>query len=338
MSSLAAARADNFYYPKDWRPENGSLNQYHKSHPLGKRAKDIADGILVVRFEMPFNVWCTHCEQHIGRGVRYNAKKKKVDMYFTTIIYEFRMPCTNCKGEMIIRTDPEKRGYKLVSGVRKKNEGEDITAEELGTEKINDPDVGIQIASDPFFRLEHEKEDQSNAIKRAKGIEAIIEIQDTQFKDDMASNAALRATFRKEKKRLRAKIEEADRMGLSIPLLDIEKEDIIEAKGIVFKNTQQAQRLRPIPISRQDQDQEDKKKKKRKLPISTPIRSSSSSSTKVRKTKDSFQHFGDTKASQLNRLKHLRLERKNKHSQMNTSSNSINTSRRNLLVRVQKSS
>ena len=89
MSSLAAARADNFYYPPGWDPSKGSINKFQKSHPLGARASQIDKGILVVRFEMPFNVWCTNCETHIGKGVRYNAKKKKVAMYFTTIIYEF---------------------------------------------------------------------------------------------------------------------------------------------------------------------------------------------------------------------------------------------------------
>ena len=39
MSSLAAARADNYYYPKEWDPSWGSLNKYQNSHPLGIRAK-----------------------------------------------------------------------------------------------------------------------------------------------------------------------------------------------------------------------------------------------------------------------------------------------------------
>ena len=28
MSSLAASRADNFYYPPDWRPEYGGISKY----------------------------------------------------------------------------------------------------------------------------------------------------------------------------------------------------------------------------------------------------------------------------------------------------------------------
>lgn len=30
MSSLAAARADNFYYPPEWDPSKGGLNKFVK--------------------------------------------------------------------------------------------------------------------------------------------------------------------------------------------------------------------------------------------------------------------------------------------------------------------
>jgi coiled-coil domain-containing protein 130 len=28
-------------------------------------------GILIIRFEMPFNIWCNGCGNHIGMGVRW---------------------------------------------------------------------------------------------------------------------------------------------------------------------------------------------------------------------------------------------------------------------------
>ena len=77
MSTLAAARADNFYYPKGWDPSKGSLNKYQNSHPLGKRAKKIDQGILVIRFEVPFHIRCDKCKEMIGKGVRFNAEKKQ---------------------------------------------------------------------------------------------------------------------------------------------------------------------------------------------------------------------------------------------------------------------
>jgi coiled-coil domain-containing protein 130 len=50
MSSLAASRADNFYFPPDFDPNQGSLNAQQGTHALGKRAKHIDKGIITVRY------------------------------------------------------------------------------------------------------------------------------------------------------------------------------------------------------------------------------------------------------------------------------------------------
>ncbi|KAF0682457.1 Aste57867_25409 [Aphanomyces stellatus] len=238
MSSLAAARADNFYFPPGWRPEMGGINKFQKSHPLGKRAKDIKDGILVVRFEMPFDVWCTNCNTHIGRGVRYNAKKAKVGMYHTTIIYEFKLTCATCQGTMIVRNDPEGRGYKLLDGIKKKTQMEDVewgTHDDDTLERLNAPEVGIAMAADPFFKLEHEEADKRVAKKRSSGLTALMERQE-KLADQYASNASLRSKFRAEKRVLKRKADDAAARQLSIPLADIHTDDVIASKSVLFHN------------------------------------------------------------------------------------------------------
>ena len=87
--------ADNFYYPPDYEPGKPSE---HNVNPLRERAKMLDKGVLVVRFEMPYSVWCTTCNAHIGRGVRYNARKKCIGKYFSTKIWEFSMLCVYCQG------------------------------------------------------------------------------------------------------------------------------------------------------------------------------------------------------------------------------------------------
>lgn len=62
---------------------------------------------LVCRFELPFNIWCGHCNSHLGAGVRYNAQKRKVGNYYSTPIYAFRCKCHLCSGWFEIRTDPK---------------------------------------------------------------------------------------------------------------------------------------------------------------------------------------------------------------------------------------
>lgn len=40
-------------------------------------------------------------------GVRYDAEKKKVGMYYSTPLYQFRMKCMWCDMYYVIETDPE---------------------------------------------------------------------------------------------------------------------------------------------------------------------------------------------------------------------------------------
>ena len=55
------------------------MNNYHGTHALRERARKLkTEGILIIRFEMPYNIWCDGCKAHIAMGVRYNAEKTKV--------------------------------------------------------------------------------------------------------------------------------------------------------------------------------------------------------------------------------------------------------------------
>jgi len=98
------------------------LNGYHGTHALRERARKLDQGILIIRFEMPYNIWCDGCKSHIAMGVRYNAEKKKVGMYFSTPIHEFKMKCHLCDQHFIIRTDPQNLDYVIESGARRKEQ------------------------------------------------------------------------------------------------------------------------------------------------------------------------------------------------------------------------
>ena len=122
LAFQAERKATNKYYPPEWDPSKGSLNTFHGQHHLRERAKKIHEGILVVRFEMPFDVWCSGCGEHVGKGVRYNAEKKAVGKYFSSKIWNFRMKCHLCDNYFEIETDPKANDYVCKSGLRKKNE------------------------------------------------------------------------------------------------------------------------------------------------------------------------------------------------------------------------
>lgn len=296
MSSLAAAQADGYYYPPGWQPALGSLNRFHGSHPLGTRAK--RDGSLVVRFEMPFDAACTACAASVGRGVRFNARKTSAGAYLSTPVYEFQLRCPACKSDMVVRTDPAARGYAMVRGVRKKVDAADVLDAggagdaERETERLDAPEVALRIRADPFFRLEHEADDRRAACERARGVDALVRRQDEQFRDDMASNAKLRAAFREDKARAKCREREADRLALGIPLLDAHAEDVAAAKSVVFHG---------IPG----------KKKRAQSAAQRKVLSRASSTLAVAtgggagrsSRSDSFQHFGDLAGSRRHRMK-----------------------------------
>ena len=96
------------YIPVDFDPsKHSTLNGYHHSHHLGARAKKLNQGILVIRFETPYNFICTGCNNHVAKGVRYNSEKKTVGEYFSTKILEFSMKCHLCPNIIKFQTDPK---------------------------------------------------------------------------------------------------------------------------------------------------------------------------------------------------------------------------------------
>lgn len=94
--------------------------QYNGQHPLRERAKKLDQGILVIRFEMPFNVWCNGCGHLIGKGVRFNAEKKAIGNYYSTKIWSFSMTSPCCQEHIEVQTDPKNHEYLVVAGARRK--------------------------------------------------------------------------------------------------------------------------------------------------------------------------------------------------------------------------
>ncbi|CAN5971762.1 unnamed protein product, partial [Sphagnum jensenii] len=230
-STLAAARADNFYYPPEWTPEQGGLNKFHGQHPLRERAKKIDQGILVIRFEMPYNIWCGGCQSMIAKGVRFNAEKKQVGNYYSTKIWSFKMKAPCCKQEIEIQTDPKNCEYVVVSGAEKKTEDYDeVDAETVLLPAVEDRGKLV----DPFYQLEHMGEDVAKAKKEAPLLVRLQQSSDLKHSDNYARNKALRADLRAQKKRVTKEETEARKKGLGIRLLPLTQDDITQAANVTF--------------------------------------------------------------------------------------------------------
>ncbi|GAA5841380.1 hypothetical protein JCM11251_006169 [Rhodosporidiobolus azoricus] len=194
----------NKYYPPDYDPEkHTSLNSYHGKHALGDRARKIDQGILVVRFELPYNIWCNHCSAHVGQGVRYNAEKKKVGNYYSTPIWSFRFKCHLCSGRIEIRTDPQNTRYVVTEGARQKmEEAEDperdgmLVIDTSAGEASANPDA----PPDPFASLEKTTVQKERALSTSARLSALHEQNATHWDDPFSASRKLRATFRAKKK------------------------------------------------------------------------------------------------------------------------------------------
>ncbi|KLT39605.1 DUF572-domain-containing protein [Cutaneotrichosporon oleaginosum] len=192
------------YIPPDFDPRKTSTLNAHqgKKHALGKRAKDIDKGVLVVRFELPFNIWCGTCNQnHIGAGVRYNAQKKKVGNYYSTPIYAFRCKCHLCSGWFEIRTDPKNAAYVIEEGARRQDS--DWNPEEHGGHAAWDTE-GAQAAAgvdpDAFSTLEKDTDQVATARQTKTRLDELMAASDRLNADPWAVSRSLRARFREEKK------------------------------------------------------------------------------------------------------------------------------------------
>lgn len=232
MSSLAAARADNFYFPPDYRPEYGGLSKFN--HPDYKGSNQYQQH-GVVRFELPFDGWCLKCSHHMSKGLRFNAKKDKEGKYFSTQIWSFTMKCPSCSQELKIRTNPKDCTYDFAEGIRK-HEQDYIPDVEDNIVLTNNEEMKQLLAVDPMFRLQHHQEDSKRVVSESERFRELVEVSDIQHKDYYDLNAQLRSVNRKRKKRDIELTGEAEAKGLGIKLLEPSRSDSDEAKAALMKS------------------------------------------------------------------------------------------------------
>ncbi|XP_014677142.1 PREDICTED: coiled-coil domain-containing protein 130 homolog [Priapulus caudatus] len=225
---MGERKGQNHYYPPDFDyKKHHSLNEYHGTHALRERARKIKQGILIIRFEMPYNIWCEGCGNPIGMGVRYNAEKSKIGMYYTTPLWKFRMKCHLCDQHFEIKTDPANCDYVIISGARRKEQRWDPTQNEQIVPE--DKDDQKKFATDAMFKLEHGADDKGKAKRAQPVVTRLLERQDDRWKDDYMVNKLLRKVFRDKKKEIKATHEKDQKLlvksSLDIDLLPESEED-----------------------------------------------------------------------------------------------------------------
>ncbi|KAI9756215.1 MAG: hypothetical protein M4579_003955 [Chaenotheca gracillima] len=218
-----------------------SANKLAGKHALGARARKSGQGILTVRFEMPFAIWCTTCPKPtiIGQGVRFNAEKKKVGNYHSTPIFSFRMKHTACGGAIEVRTDPKNTAYVVTEGAKKRDTGEDKQHE--GEIKIQTEEEREKLRNDAFAALEVKIDDRKAAATERTRLQDLRELRERDWSDPWMGSRKLRKTFRADRKVRETKqaTTEAlkDKMSLDIDLLEERDEDKQRAGFVEFGTT-----------------------------------------------------------------------------------------------------
>ena len=200
------AQGTNKYYPIEWTPDKGNINAYNNSHPLGKRAKKIDQGILVVRFEMPYNVFCGGCDALIGKGTRFNAEKKAAGKYYSTTIWNFTMKCAACAHQIVVQADPQLGDYVFLEGCRKRAEQGDVVLNDETKEKIQE--------DSPFARLEKVANNEKKALEAQPSLDRLIQFSMERAENDYANNRLLKKNLKEQNAQRKTHEEQVTQMGL----------------------------------------------------------------------------------------------------------------------------
>lgn len=223
------------YYPPDADSATPTFNTSAAQH----RSK----GVPIVRFELPFAVWCQTCkpEAIIGQGVRFNAEKRRVGNYHSTPIWAFRMKHTACGGWWEIRTDPKNAAYVVVEGARRREYGpeggRDGNAELDGELRFLTEEERERRREDAFARFEGKREDASAVEKGRDRVEELVAAQEV-WRDPYTMNQKLRKVFRGERKLLEkeAAVKEGlqEKYSLGFEIADEVESDAARARIVDF--------------------------------------------------------------------------------------------------------
>lgn len=187
---------------------------------------------------MPFNVWCTGCERHIARGVRFNAEKRTIGKYHSTPILSFSMACPSCPSRIVIHTDPASAEYLVISGARRKLEGVE-DPEAVGVKAPKSKEEAAKLIYNPFFKLEHDYKDAERSKEVLPRLKQIAAFNEDVWREDFVASQAARKRLRLEKEDVRAREAEVAalkaRLSIqSLPLLPEHEEDVRSTKLVRF--------------------------------------------------------------------------------------------------------
>jgi hypothetical protein len=186
----------------------------------------------VIRFELPFNINCASCGQHIGKGTRFNADKQRVGQYLSTPIFSFSFTCHLCSGKIRIDTDPKAGEYVIQEGGRRRLDGAGGEDDDRLVVGEGENEAALR-ATDALYRVEREQADLQRGQEVGDVISQLVQ-RNARLQDDFGQSQLMR-------RHMRARREEAERQrcerlqkGLSMQLLPPSNDDCKQAEDVTY--------------------------------------------------------------------------------------------------------
>eukprot|EP01062_Namystynia_karyoxenos_P055346 TRINITY_DN46128_c0_g1_i1.p1 TRINITY_DN46128_c0_g1~~TRINITY_DN46128_c0_g1_i1.p1 ORF type:complete len:442 (+),score=129.47 TRINITY_DN46128_c0_g1_i1:94-1419(+) len=219
--------------------KKGDIDKYHGQHRLVaqggyKRLKKMQEGVLLVRFEMPFDTWCDGCGGLIAMGVRFGeCEKTRVGSYFSTPLFRFRFRHF-CGQWLAIENDPRQTTYNVTEGGRRKVNEWDPSGDPA-VHRCRTAEERDRLRSDPAARAANSAADERT------GRDAAVRIAELQVASDQRSDTQAVADLLRRRHQtlhsshLRRTLQDrADRKRFGVALQPELAADVARASEVAF--------------------------------------------------------------------------------------------------------
>ncbi|SBT34178.1 conserved protein, unknown function [Plasmodium ovale wallikeri] len=119
---MAERKVLNKYIPPDFDPDKlmeckKLMRKIEKKKNRNKYNKN-KKNFLNIRMMYPFTLKCNKCKSFTYVGTKFNSRVEKVrdENYLNIPIWKFYGKCSECKNELIFKTDPKNGDYVLIAG------------------------------------------------------------------------------------------------------------------------------------------------------------------------------------------------------------------------------
>ncbi|CDU19333.1 CWC16 domain-containing protein, putative [Plasmodium yoelii] len=120
---MAERKVLNKYIPPDFDPDKlmekkKEMKKIEKKNNKNNKYNKKKKKFLNIRMMYPFTLKCSKCKAFTYVGTKFNSRVEKLkdETYLNIPIWKFYGKCSECRNELIFKTDPKNGDYVLIEG------------------------------------------------------------------------------------------------------------------------------------------------------------------------------------------------------------------------------